>query len=126
MLTENDIRRIARRIAEAYDPLVVGVFGSYAIGTAKNRSDLDLFVIRETSEARGARGRRVRRLLFDVLYPLDIHIFTPREFEDSAYEVQSFTWVIAQQACIWYWKDEAEQLVPSLGARVRARPPVPF
>jgi predicted nucleotidyltransferase len=119
MLTESDIKRIVRRIAEAHAPLVVGVFGSYVIGRARDRSDLDLFIIRETSEPRAARARAVRRLLFGVLYPLDIHVFTPREFEDSVYELQSFTWVIAQQARICHWKNEADQLVPSLSGRAR-------
>ena len=32
MLTENDIVRITRRIVDSYAPLVVGVFGSYAVG----------------------------------------------------------------------------------------------
>ena len=54
------------------------------------------------------------RLLFHVLHPLDVHVFTPAEFEESAYEYQSFTWVIAQQACLYHWDGEAEQAVPSL------------
>jgi predicted nucleotidyltransferase len=120
MLTENDIARMARCIVEAYTPLVVGVFGSYAIGTAGNHSDLDLFVIRETSQPRAMRARAVRRLFFGILYPLDIHVFTPREFEDSVYDEQSFEWVIAQQACICHWKMEAERLVPSLSGRPHA------
>jgi predicted nucleotidyltransferase len=107
MLTENDITRISRRIVDAYMPLAVGIFGSYSIGSAHSGSDLDLFVIRETSEAPAARARAVQRLLFGVLHPLDVHVFTPREFEDTVYEVQSFTWIIARQARLYHWTDEA-------------------
>ena len=80
MLTDEDIARIADRIARGYAPLVVGAFGSYAIGTARPQSDLDLFVIKQTNDAPLVRRRAVQRLLFGVLHPLDIHVFTPTEF----------------------------------------------
>src|ERR1700694_3267665 len=75
MLTENDIARIARRIAEMCAPLVVGTFGSYATGNARDWSDLDLFVIKETSENPAARARGVQRSLFGVLHPFDRHVY---------------------------------------------------
>jgi len=33
----------------------------------------------------------VQRLLFGILQPLDVHVFTPEEFEDTVYEELSFT-----------------------------------
>jgi predicted nucleotidyltransferase len=123
MLTEGDIRRIARHIVNACRPLAVGIFGSYAIGSPTDRSDLDLFVIRRPSGAPPADARVVRRLLFDVLHPLDVLVFTPDEFEDSAHEYQSFTWVIARQARLYHWDPEAGAAVPSLAPRAIDRPP---
>jgi predicted nucleotidyltransferase len=114
MLTDHDIERIAHRIVEATSPMVVGTFGSYSIGTAHDGSDLDLFVIRESTESRAVRARAVRRHLFGVIYSLDVHVFTPKEFEDAAYDVQSFPWVIARQARIYYWTTAAARAVPSL------------
>ena len=49
-----------------------------------------------------------------MLHPLDIHVFTPEEFEESAYEALSFAWVIARQARIYHWTEAAKQRVPSL------------
>ena len=118
MLAEGDIRRIAARVAKGYGPLVVATFGSYAIGTARARSDLDLLVIKHTPEPAGARRRTVARLLFGVLHALDVHVFTPEEFEDGAYQVQSFIWVIAQQARIYHVAEHAARWVPSLAARM--------
>ena len=112
MLTENDIARIARRIVETCAPLAVGTFGSYAIGSAHGRSDLDLFVIKKAQETHSART--IKRQLFGVVHPLDVHVFTPEEFEDTVYEELSFTWVIARQARLYYWDEEARNLVPSL------------
>jgi uncharacterized protein len=120
MLTDNDIDRIARRIVQSASPLAVGTFGSYGIGTAHDGSDLDLLVIRESRERREARARAVRRLLFGVLIPLDVHVFTPAEFEEAANEVQSFPWVIARQARLYYWTEEAARVVPSLLPRAAA------
>jgi predicted nucleotidyltransferase len=114
MLTENDIARISRLIVKAYAPLAVGTFGSYAVGCARDRSDLDLFVIKETPESPAARVRAVKRLLFGVFHPLDVHVFTPDEFEDTVFEELSFTWVIARQARLYHWTEEARRLVPSL------------
>jgi len=117
MLTENDIARISRRIVESYAPLATGTFGSYAIGTPGERSDLDLFVIKQTREDPDARARAVRRVLFGILHPVDVHVFTPEEFEDTVYEELSFTWVIARQARLYHWTDEAGRRIPSLAPR---------
>ena len=111
---------MARRIAAAYAPLAVGTFGSYAIGTPSDRSDLDLLVIKETPEGQAARTLIVQRLLFDVLHPLDVHVFTPEEFEDTAHDEWSFTWVIARQVRLYHWTEDAERMVPSLLPRARA------
>ncbi len=114
MLTQEDIARIAARIVQGYAPLVLGTFGSYAIGTARDASDLDIFVIKQTPEPHSTRKRAVRSLLFGVMYPLDIHVFTPQEFEETAHEEQSFTWIIARQARLHHWCEEARLRVPSL------------
>jgi predicted nucleotidyltransferase len=114
MLSENDIVRLASRIMKDYRPLVVGTFGSYAIGAARDASDLDLFVIKQTVEPARQRVRAVRRSCFDVLYPLDIHVFTPDEFEETAYEEMAFSWLIVRQARIYAWSDAAAEWVPSL------------
>jgi predicted nucleotidyltransferase len=97
-------------------PLAVGVFGSYAVGTAQTRSDLDLFVIKDSAQRPTARRMAIRRVLFGVLHPIDVHVFTPAEFEDEAYETLSFAWVIARQARLYHWTEEAKQRVPSLFA----------
>jgi predicted nucleotidyltransferase len=114
MFTDADIARITSRIVHGYAPVVVGSFGSYAMGTARAQSDLDIFVIKQTAEDALTRRRVVQRLLFGVLYPLDIHVFTPSEFEGAAGEELSFAWVIARQAKLYYWSDDARRLVPAL------------
>jgi len=119
MLSESDIVRISRRIADTYAPLAVGTFGSYAIGTAREKSDLDLFVIKRTSQPPEASTHAVRRLLLNVFHPMDIRVFTAPEFEGTVYKYLSFTWVVARQARLYHWSEEAAFLVPSLLPRFR-------
>lgn len=121
MLSENDIARIADRITLHFVPLATGVFGSYAIGAAHERSDLDLFIIKKRGEWPTTTRHAVRRLLFGVLHPLDIQVFTPVEFEEAANEALSFAWVIVGQARLYHWKEEAIRLVPSLFVRPDGR-----
>jgi predicted nucleotidyltransferase len=120
MLSEDDIVRIARRIVDGYRPLVVGTFGSHATGRAHAKSDLDIVVIQRTPEPRQARRQRVQRMIFGVMHPLDPHVFTPDEFEETAYEELSFAWVIARQARLYHWTADALRVVPSLLPRVGA------
>jgi predicted nucleotidyltransferase len=114
MLSDNDIARGVDRIVTRQAPLVVGTFGSYAIGTPSASSDLDLFVIKDSAERPDARRHAIQRILFGVLHPLDIHVFTPEEFEETAYEALSFAWVIVRQARIWHSTEEARRRVRSL------------
>jgi predicted nucleotidyltransferase len=114
MLSDGDIARIVERIVARHAPLVVGTFGSYAVGSAHAGSDLDLFVIADSAERPAAQRRAIQRILFSVLHPLDIHVFTPEEFEETAYEALSFAWVIARQARIYHSTEEARRRVKSL------------
>ena len=122
MLSDDDIARSAERIARRCAPLGVGTFGSYAIGTPCEQSDLDLFVIRNSTGQLLVTERTIRRILFGVLHPLDIHVFTPEGFEETAYEPLSFTWVIARQARLYYATNEAKRMVPSLFSVGKSKP----
>lgn len=117
MLSDADIRRIVARIVTGCGPLAAGIFGSYAIGRAREGSDLDVFVIRPTALPPSARRRAVMRHLFGVLHPLDVHVFTPEEFEAGAREELSFAWIIVRQARLYHWSPMAADSVPSLRSR---------
>lgn len=68
-----------RRIVDAFQPNRIVVFGSYARGEAGPDSDLDLFVEMESDLRPLERGVRVREVLSDVRYPIDVAVYTPAE-----------------------------------------------
>lgn len=84
------LRRIARRLAEAYAPEAVLLYGSRAWGAPHPRhSDADLFILKDTDEAsRIERSVAAKRLLRDLRReapPLDLFVLTPSE---AAYRLQ--------------------------------------
>ena len=51
----------------------VFVIGSYATGTAKRTSDLDLLIVQRSNEDKRKRDERVEHLLAPLLIPFGIH-----------------------------------------------------
>ena len=45
MISEDKIQEATKRLVEAYDPVAIYLFGSYAWGEPNEDSDLDLFVV---------------------------------------------------------------------------------
>ena len=114
MLSESDIHQIASRVQVGFAPMAVGIFGSYAIGRAHDASDLDIIVIKRSSMSKYSSRQRVKRLLFGVVHPLDVHVYNPDEFEQSAQDHLSFEWVIARQTKLYFAATELFNSVPCL------------
>jgi predicted nucleotidyltransferase len=70
--SREDIERVAREIAEKFDPERIILFGSYAYGTPTDDSDVDMLVVMETAEHPTDAAVRIRRavhagFLWDLL-----------------------------------------------------------
>jgi predicted nucleotidyltransferase len=85
MVTQRQIDEIVRILVEECQPEKIILFGSYAQGTAREDSDLDLAIVKETDlpgfkrpiefqKALRAKGQR-------WLFGMDILVFTPEEME---------------------------------------------
>ena len=81
MVNEDNIRRVAARIAIAANAERVILFGSYARGEATEHSDVDLMVIAESDLPRFKRSRELYSLIKPYPFPMDIIVYTPQEFE---------------------------------------------
>ncbi len=77
------IKKMAARIAQKYRPEQIVLYGSQATGNAGPDSDIDLFVVKQTSDTPFSRKDQVRDLVHDLslkhsLQPL---VLTPEEIE---------------------------------------------
>ena len=90
MITNLQIEEIKEKIAEAYKPEKIYLFGSYASGFPNQDSDLDLIIVKETNLPKHKRGCEVRKFLFGVKVPMDLKVYTPAEFESGKNNQYSF------------------------------------
>lgn len=75
------IREIVEKLVAGYTPQKVILFGSHARGDARPDSDIDLLIIKQTSERFIDRWAAVRRILSDPkrTVGLETLVFTPQE-----------------------------------------------
>lgn len=83
MIDNNKISELINKIANGYNPDKIILFGSYAKGTANEDSDVDLLVIKDTDIPRPERTFQVRKMLYGMMIPLDILVYTPIEIKES-------------------------------------------
>jgi len=114
------IFKIAERIVERFRPQRVILFGSQAKGQAHEGSDIDLCVVMETCgkpphQIAQQIEREVENLAPKILWqgkalrvPVQVHVFSPEEFEGSLLRVGNFVTAIAREGIVLY---EAEGIV---------------
>jgi predicted nucleotidyltransferase len=90
MYTDDEINRLVQQVVARMDPQEMIVFGSYAKGTATSKSDLDLFVIKETNVPMVNRAAALAPILAHQLIPVDVHVYTPEEVAEYSRDPLSF------------------------------------
>jgi len=78
---EAKISEIKEKIVQEIQPEKIILFGSYAWGKPTAGSDVDLFIIKETTGSRRKKQMELRKKLFHMGVPMDIIIYTPKELE---------------------------------------------
>jgi len=78
---QRTIQGMVRKLIEHYAPQKVILFGSYAYGEPHSESDIDLLIIKETSERFIDRWVRVRQILSDPnrFVSVETIVLTPQE-----------------------------------------------
>ena len=64
--TKKVIQEIAEKIKREYKPEKIILFGSYAYGKPTKDSDIDLFIVKETSKRRIDRSCEVRKIIRNI------------------------------------------------------------
>jgi predicted nucleotidyltransferase len=80
MLEPQNIKRIIQRISAELKPEKIILFGSYASGTPREDSDVDLLIVADTDLPPVERFALVSRLLGDLPIAFDIVFKTPSEY----------------------------------------------
>lgn len=76
MVKEEQIKEVVDKIAKEYKPEKIILFGSYAWGHPTEDSDVDLFVVQKTENAREL-AQEMDGLIFPRNFPLDIIVYDP-------------------------------------------------
>ena len=94
MIGADKISEIISKIANGYKPEKIILFGSYATGNPTKDSDLDLFVIKETDLPKPDRTVQVRKILYGLMVPIDLIVYTPKEINESINNPFSFVYEV--------------------------------
>lgn len=104
MLTQPDFQHIIHTIASKYHPEKIILFGSYAVGTATDTSDLDLLiVVKDSAQPRHQRAREIRKLLWGMLdIPKDILVYTQDEIDEWQNVAEAFITTVVNTGKVLY------------------------
>ncbi|MCX6252316.1 MAG: nucleotidyltransferase domain-containing protein [Bacteroidetes bacterium] len=94
---EKELQYIINRIAEAYQPMQIWLFGSYARNTQNQASDIDLLVIKETETKATRRPDEIHKLFNPYIFDLDILVYTPSEFEKQKQQINTMAFIINKE-----------------------------
>ncbi len=101
-VTEALLQEVVQRIAGAFRPEKVILFGSHAYGTPTPDSDVDLLVIMESDERPARRSRRVADACHPGTIAMDILVRTPAELTQRLSINDSFFKEIVQKGRVLY------------------------
>ena len=93
---------LTQRIVQHFDPQKVILFGSYAYGRPTIESDVDLFVIMESTESVFARIGQVQEIAEVPFLPMDIIVRTPAEVTERLAMRDDFVKEILQKGRVLY------------------------
>jgi uncharacterized protein len=104
-VTDEILAEIVRRIVEKFDPEKIILFGSYAYGRPHQDSDVDLFVVMESSQRQVEREVAVSLLILPRPFPIDVIVRTPEEVEQAIKKGDYFVREILSKGRILYERD---------------------
>jgi predicted nucleotidyltransferase len=99
-IPQKTIDALVRRIVENFHPQKIVLFGSYAYGTARPESDVDLLVVMKTTE-KERKSLEIRRAL-NVNFGLDLVVYSPERLRQRVKLGDSFLQEILQQGKVVY------------------------
>jgi len=102
MIESDTIDAIVSRIVSNFNPDKIILFGSYANGTATTDSDLDLLIIKDTELPVHKRSNAIQLLLIGSMIPMDILVYTNKDFESKQKQKYSFLYSAIKTSKVLY------------------------
>jgi predicted nucleotidyltransferase len=99
------VQRTLQRFIRAFAPERILLFGSYAKGATRTRSDVDLLIVADLPGGSGVHVRRARQLAGDCFPPIDIVFATPEEVASADSAKSPFLSSILGTGIVVYRKD---------------------
>lgn len=98
------VQRVVEAILRDYRPERIILFGSYAWGTPHAGSDVDLFIVKATTEPPRARRTRLRALLQSAKrgLPMDLLVYTPDEVDERLAMADPFVEQVLREGVVLY------------------------
>jgi len=83
MVSKEQITKIISQISQKIKPDSIYLFGSYALGTATDKSDLDLLVIDNSKRNKNSLALQISKMLFPRKYGLDLIVSSSEEIKNK-------------------------------------------
>ncbi len=101
---ETLLQGLLQKLLAQYEPQKVILYGSYAYGNPRPNSDIDLLIIKETSERFIDRWATVRHILTDPKRkaPIEPLVLTPHEVETRLRKGDQFVAEIIKRGRLLY------------------------
>lgn len=80
MVKEEEIKQIALKIAQEYNPEKIILFGSFAWGKPNDNSDVDLLIVKNTENVHNL-AMNIDGFLFPRSFPIDLIVYTPEQIK---------------------------------------------
>lgn len=103
MNRQEEIKKIVEQVIRGYKPEKIMLFGSCANGRIKSSSDIDLAIIKSTKKTFAQRLKEIAGIV-KTWEPLDVLIYTPKEWQRGIEEGNYFIEEIAKTGKMIYEK----------------------
>lgn len=103
MTIQEFIHFVVEKFASSFDPEKIYLFGSQAREDSNYDSDIDFLVIESSNQPKRMRSLKFRKALRgNNLYPVDILVYTPDEFEKEQHIKGTIAYNVAKEGQVLY------------------------
>ena len=86
---QSTLDEIVQRIVEGFNPQRIILFGSWARGSARPDSDVDLLIVMDVEGSKRKKATEIDVALVGIPVPIDLIVVTPSDVERSVDSIAS-------------------------------------